>query len=88
MCTNLWLQVMIACICKGITESEVCRAGRAGIVSPEALVGKFALDDVDCCGQCMARIDDFVELAQQGAMTELFVLPVARGRGVAVAGRR
>jgi bacterioferritin-associated ferredoxin len=61
---------MFACVCRGITESEVRRAGRAGTVAPDELVARFGLDDELCCGQCVTNIDEFVDLALEGADIE------------------
>lgn len=58
---------MYACICRGITESDVRHAGAAGVTDPAALISALGLDDDRCCGRCARRIDEFVELAWQGA---------------------
>lgn len=58
---------MYACICRAITESEVKRAGRAGYIHPDALITVLRLDDDANCGRCLAAIDEFVDLAYQGA---------------------
>jgi bacterioferritin-associated ferredoxin len=54
---------MYLCLCKGITESHVRDAGRAGIVMPCQIKAKFGLKDAGCCGRCAKNIGDFVELA-------------------------
>jgi bacterioferritin-associated ferredoxin len=54
---------MYVCLCKGLTESDVHGAGRAGIVAPEALLAYLRLDDDSCCGRCARELDRFVELA-------------------------
>jgi bacterioferritin-associated ferredoxin len=63
---------MYACICRGLTEGEVRRAGSMGVLDPADLIQHFALDDRDvCCGHCIDRIGDFVEIALDGAAAEL-----------------
>lgn len=54
---------MYLCLCKGITESDVREAGRAGIVMPCQLKAKFGLKDTDCCGRCSKNIHEYVEIA-------------------------
>ena len=54
---------MYLCLCKGITESDVRDAGRAGIVMPCQIKAKFGLKEAGCCGRCSKKIQDFVELA-------------------------
>ena len=54
---------MYLCLCKGITDSDVRCAGRAGIVMPCQIKAKFGLQDEGCCGRCCKNIQAFVELA-------------------------
>lgn len=54
---------MYVCICKAIREDTVRELGRCGIVESAELAGALGLDAPDCCGRCIRRIDDFVELA-------------------------
>jgi bacterioferritin-associated ferredoxin len=54
---------MYLCLCKGITESDVREAGRAGIVMPCQLKAKFGLKDSGCCGRCSKNIHEYVEIA-------------------------
>ncbi len=54
---------MFLCLCKGITESDVREAGRAGIVMPCQLKAEFGLKDSGCCGRCSKNIREFVEIA-------------------------
>jgi bacterioferritin-associated ferredoxin len=68
--------LMYACICRAIPESEVRRAGAAGVLTPEALIAAFRLDAPRCCGRCRADIGRFVALAREGALEVLPVLPV------------
>ena len=63
---------MYVCLCKGITESEVREAGRAGLVMACQLKTRFGLKESGCCGRCSKNIREFVELA-----TSEHRLPVA-----------
>ncbi|CUQ68255.1 (2Fe-2S)-binding protein [Candidatus Nitrospira inopinata] len=58
---------MYLCLCKGITESDVREAGRAGLITPSQLKAKFGLKDSGCCGRCAKHIHEFVELAVREA---------------------
>jgi len=58
---------MYMCLCKGITESDVREAGRAGFVMPSQLKCKFGLKDSGCCGRCAKHIHEFVDLALEGS---------------------
>ena len=58
---------MYACICRGITEDQVRGVGSLGITAPGELITVLALDDPCCCGRCAAHIEEFVELACEGA---------------------
>lgn len=60
---------MYVCLCKGITESEVREAGRAGLVMACQLKAKFGLKEAGCCGRCAKSIHELVEIAVQGAST-------------------
>jgi bacterioferritin-associated ferredoxin len=64
---------MYACVCLGITEEDVRRAGRGGAVTAEALVRVLGLDQATCCGRCLLQIEEFVDLARSD-------LPPARVR--------
>lgn len=57
---------MYACICRAISEAEVRRAGRAGMVAPEDLITLFGLRDPSCCGRCVRQIDRLVAIATEG----------------------
>ena len=63
---------MYACICRAITDKDVRRAGRAGIISPERLIQTFGLDDERLCGLCVEHIDELVELAHEGAAQAVY----------------
>ena len=54
---------MYLCLCKGITESDVREAGRAGIVMASQIKAEFGLNDSGCCGRCAKNIRQFVECA-------------------------
>jgi bacterioferritin-associated ferredoxin len=56
--------IMYLCLCKGITDSDVRDAARAGIVMPCQIKAKFGLKDSGCCGRCSKNIQHFVELAK------------------------
>jgi bacterioferritin-associated ferredoxin len=58
---------MYACMCQGVTEDQVRRAGSLGITAPGDLVAILGLDADRCCGRCAAHIEEFVELAWEGA---------------------
>ena len=55
---------MYVCLCRGLTESDVRRAARAGATTGAALIAVLGLDDPDCCGSCALDVDRFVRLAQ------------------------
>jgi len=54
---------MYLCLCKGITDSDVRNAARAGVVMPCQIKARFGLKDAGCCGRCCKNIQAFVELA-------------------------
>jgi bacterioferritin-associated ferredoxin len=58
---------MYACICRAITETDVRRAGHAGVISPDDLITLFKLNDASCCGRCARRPERMVALAAEGA---------------------
>ncbi len=68
---------MYVCLCKGLTESDVQQAARAGQVCPETLKMCFGLEDDDCCGRCAKNIYELVAIANSaGSLTsELPMLP-------------
>lgn len=77
---------MYACICKGITEAEVKRVGRSGIVGAHALIATLGLNDAECCGRCVEDVEQFVELAWEGASEAVFdprPIPCGRPRALA-----
>ncbi len=55
---------MFLCLCRGLTEADVLRAGRAGCITGAALIAEFGLDDETCCGRCAKNIEEFVKLVQ------------------------
>lgn len=54
---------MYVCLCKGLTESDVRRAGETGLVDASALREQFGLDDEECCGRCARNIHELVSIA-------------------------
>jgi len=54
---------MYLCLCKGITDSDVREAGRAGCVMSCQLKARFGLKEVGCCGRCSKDIHEFVQIA-------------------------
>lgn len=54
---------MYVCLCKGITESDLCRAVPCGSADPNALIKVLGLDDEACCGRCVENVDELVALA-------------------------
>lgn len=71
---------MYVCLCKGLTESDVQEAARAGKVCPDTLRMCFGLEDEDCCGRCAKNIHELVEIATTAPplITSLHVLPQTR----------
>jgi bacterioferritin-associated ferredoxin len=67
---------MYVCICRGIREADVREEGARGIVAPDALIRELGLDSAGCCGQCIENIQDFVELAWEGAQSAHHPPPV------------
>jgi bacterioferritin-associated ferredoxin len=61
---------MYMCLCKGLKESHVERVGRLGITTPEGLIAALELDDGNCCGRCVHRMDAYVAVAKK-ARSEL-----------------
>lgn len=61
---------MYLCVCRGITEADVRRAGYAGVVEPDDLIALFQLDAPSCCGRCEREIDQFVALARESSAPE------------------
>jgi bacterioferritin-associated ferredoxin len=58
---------MYVCLCKGLTESDVQQAARAGKVCPETLKTCFGLEDEDCCGRCANNIHELVAVANSAS---------------------
>jgi len=58
---------MYVCLCKGITESDVREAGRAGCLTSCQLKCKFGFKQNGCCGRCAKNINALVEIAVQAA---------------------
>ena len=68
---------MYVCLCKGITEADLHRAARAGVVTADGLTRAFGLDDTTCCGRCVRNIDEVVAVAR-GERSRLRPLPMLR----------
>ena len=58
---------MYVCLCKGITESDVREAGRAGCMTSCELKSKFGFKQNGCCGRCAKNIHELVDIAIQAA---------------------
>jgi bacterioferritin-associated ferredoxin len=54
---------MYVCLCKGLTESDVHEAAAGGPADPAALIAILGLEDEDCCGRCLDRVDELATLA-------------------------
>jgi bacterioferritin-associated ferredoxin len=55
---------MYICLCKGITDSRVRALGRKGVVSSDALAAELGIDREDCCGRCIAGIENLTSIAE------------------------
>ena len=55
---------MYVCLCRGLTESDVRRAARAGATTAPVLIATLGLDDPRCCGRCVRTVDRYVALAR------------------------
>lgn len=58
---------MYICLCRGITESAIRRLGEEGVVCPHALACELGLNEPDCCGRCLKKIEALTAIAQQHA---------------------
>lgn len=67
---------MYICLCKGVTDSDVRRLGRAGVVSPKALAAELGIDRDDCCGRCFASILNLATLARAELVKTTHLIPV------------
>jgi bacterioferritin-associated ferredoxin len=54
---------MYVCLCKGLTEADVRRAGLSCPVSCDSLASALGIDQEGCCGRCLSSIDELVALA-------------------------
>jgi bacterioferritin-associated ferredoxin len=72
---------MYACVCLGVTEADVRRAGRNGARSAEALVRVLGLDQATCCGRCLLHIEEFVDLAHEDLPPSLTRHPLQANTG-------
>jgi bacterioferritin-associated ferredoxin len=55
---------MYVCLCKGLTESDVRKAGVSGCVTARQIMAEFGLREEGCCGRCAKNICQLVSLAQ------------------------
>lgn len=58
---------MYICLCRGITESAIKRLREEGVVCPKALACELGLNEPDCCGRCLKRIETLSAIAQRQA---------------------
>jgi len=56
---------MYVCLCKGITESDLRRVDPSGEATLDTLITVLGLDDEDCCGRCMEKIDELTALVPE-----------------------
>lgn len=54
---------MYVCLCKGITESDVRKVGRGGVLPTDLLAAMLGIDEESCCGRCARNIQELVALA-------------------------
>lgn len=64
---------MYVCGCRGITEADVRRAGEAGAITPDRLITVLGLAHPNCCGRCVDRIEQLVDLATESLRSEALV---------------
>jgi bacterioferritin-associated ferredoxin len=59
---------MYACLCKGLTESDVRKIARdlagRGVTSVPAFLEYLELDDIGACGHCAEEPEHLIELAE------------------------
>ncbi|MEY4705358.1 MAG: hypothetical protein RL042_1563 [Nitrospirota bacterium] len=56
---------MYICLCRGITESAIRRLGEEGVVCPNILACELGLNEPDCCGRCLKKIETLSAIAQR-----------------------
>ena len=54
---------MYLCLCKGVTEADVRRLAREGVITAPGLIRHLGLAEKRLCGRCIREIAEFVELA-------------------------
>jgi bacterioferritin-associated ferredoxin len=64
---------MYVCGCRGITEADVRRAGEAGAVTADKLITVLDLQHPLCCGRCVERIEQLVDLATESLRSDALV---------------
>jgi len=57
------------CLCKGVTEADVRRLAREGVVTAPGLIRHLGLAEKRLCGRCIRDIAEFVELAVREDLT-------------------
>jgi bacterioferritin-associated ferredoxin len=53
------------CLCKGVTEADVRRLARDGVLTAQGLIRHLGLTEKRLCGRCIREIAEFVELARR-----------------------
>lgn len=55
---------MYVCVCRALTERDVRRVARSGIIRADALVKSLGLDGDACCGRCARDVGPIVRVAE------------------------
>lgn len=55
---------MYVCVCRAVTERDVRRLARSGIIRADALVESLGLNDPACCGRCARDMGRIVRVAE------------------------
>jgi bacterioferritin-associated ferredoxin len=63
MILHLRAGTVYLCLCKGVTEAEVRRLAREGVLTAPDLIKRLGLAEKRLCGRCIREIAEFVELA-------------------------
>ncbi len=59
---------MYLCLCKGVTEAQVRRIARTGVLTADDLIRGLGLREKRLCGRCIRDIAEFVDLATREAV--------------------
>ena len=62
---------MYLCLCKGVTEADVRRLAREGVLTAPGLIRHLGLTEKRLCGRCIREIAEFVELATREDLATL-----------------